>query len=114
MKSSTESLKQGTSLKVKLAILTVFVGCSLNVIFLELLVKSDPGCGNLVTFLSFLFISIEGFVFTSDFGRKAPKVPLKAYTTVSFVQKQLFGSRITLYIFTVLLITISNFFFNRW
>jgi len=97
MKSSTESLKQGTSLKVKLAILTVFVGCSLNVIFLELLVKSDPGCGNLVTFLSFLFISIEGFVFTSDFGRKAPKVPLKAYTTVSFVQKQLFGSRITLY-----------------
>jgi len=82
MKSSSESLKQGTSLKVKLAILTVFVGCSLNVIFLELLVKSDPGCGNLVTFLSFLFISIEGFVFTSDFGRKAPKVPLKAYTTM--------------------------------
>ena len=83
MKSSTESLKQGTSLKVKLAILTVFLGCSLNVIFLELLVKSDPGCGNLVTFLSFLFISIEGFVFTSDFGRKTPKVPLKDYTTVN-------------------------------
>jgi len=82
MKSSTESLKQGTSLKVKLAILTVFLGCSLNVIFLELLVKSDPGCGNLVTFLSFLFISIEGFIFTSDFGRKTPKVPLKAYTTM--------------------------------
>ena len=85
MKSSTESLKQGTSLKVKLAILTVFLGCSLNVIFLELLVKSDPGCGNLVTFLSFLFISIEGFIFTSDFGRKTPQVPLKAYTTVSII-----------------------------
>ena len=99
MKSSSESLKQGTSLKVKLAILTVFVGCSLNVIFLELLVKSDPGCGNLVTFLSFLFISIEGFVFTSDFGRKTPKVPLKAYTTVSLVQKQLFSPRIPLYRF---------------
>ena len=85
MKSPTESLKQGTSFKVKLAILTVFLGCSLNVIFLELLVKSDPGCGNLVTFLSFLFISIEGFVFTSDFGRKASQVPLKEYATVCII-----------------------------
>ena len=80
---STEKSKEGTSLRVKLAILTVFVGCSLNVIFLELLVKSDTGCGNLVTFVSFLFISIEGFIFTSNFGKKYPKVPLKAYTTVS-------------------------------
>ena len=79
----SETPKEGVSLRVKLAILTVFVGCSLNVIFLELLVKSDPGCGNLVTFVSFLFISIEGFIFTSNFGKKAPKVPLKAYTTVS-------------------------------
>ena len=79
----TPKINQGTSLRVKLAILTVFVGCSLNVIFLELLVKSDPGCGNLVTFVSFLFISVEGFIFTSNFGKKAPKVPLKAYTTVS-------------------------------
>ena len=83
MESATQSSKHGTSLRVKLAILTVFLGCSLNVVFLELLVKSDQGCGNLVTFLSFLFISIEGFIFTSDFGRRTPKVPLKAYTTVS-------------------------------
>ena len=87
MKSSIESAKEGTSLRVKIAILTVFLGCSLNVIFLELLVKSDPGCGNLVTFTSFLFISIEGFVFTSEFGKKTPKVPLKAYTTVSYYER---------------------------
>ena len=72
----------GTSLRVPLAILTVFIGCSVNVIFLELLVKADKGCGNLVTFTSFVFISIEGFIFTSDFGRRQPKVPMSAYTKV--------------------------------
>jgi len=82
MESSATQPQEGTSLRVKLAILTVFVGCSLNVIFLELLVKADTGCGNLVTFTSFLFISVEGFIFTSDFGRKTPKVPLRAYSTM--------------------------------
>ena len=89
MESSATQHQEGTSLRVKLAILTVFVGCSLNVIFLELLVKADTGCGNLVTFTSFLFISVEGFIFTSDFGRKTPKVPLRAYSTVSFGFKYL-------------------------
>ena len=46
--------------RVPLAILTVFVGCASNVVFLELLVKNDAGVGNLVTFSSFLFISVEG------------------------------------------------------
>lgn len=82
MESSATQPQEGTSLRVKLAILTVFVGCSLNVIILELLVKADTGCGNLVTFTSFLFISVEGFIFTSDFGRKTPKVPLRAYSKV--------------------------------
>ena len=89
MESSATQPQKGTSLRVKLAILTVFVGCSLNVIFLELLVKADTGCGNLVTFTSFLFISVEGFIFTSDFGRKTPKVPLRAYSTVSHLYKYL-------------------------
>ena len=40
--------------------MTVFVGCASNVVFLELLVKNDAGVGNLVTFSSFLFISVEG------------------------------------------------------
>lgn len=48
-----------------LAIILVFVGCCSNVVFLELLVKEDPGVGNLITFSQFLFIAIEGFIFTS-------------------------------------------------
>jgi len=64
---------------VPLAIVTVFVGCASNVVFLELLVKHDAGVGNLVTFSSFLFISIEGFVRTTRFGTVAPKVPMSAY-----------------------------------
>ena len=67
------------SLRVPLAILTVFVGCASNVVFLELLVKQDPGVGNLVTFSSFLFISIEGFLFTTRMGSVSPKVPMDAY-----------------------------------
>ena len=86
MNSASDSSKKGTSVRVKLAILAVFLACSLNVIFLELLVKTDQGCGNLVTFTSFLFIAIEGFIFTSDFGKKKPEVPLSAYTTVSQVK----------------------------
>ena len=71
-----------TSLKVQLAILTVFIGCASNVVFLELLVKQDPGVGNLVTFSSFLFISIEGFFFTTKMLTVKPKVPMSAYTTL--------------------------------
>lgn len=70
------------SLKVPLAILTVFIGCASNVVFLELLVQYDPGVGNLVTFSSFLFITVEGLIFTSKFGKVSPKVPMSAYTTL--------------------------------
>jgi len=69
----------GGSWRVPLAILTVFVGCASNVVFLELLVKQDPGVGNLVTFSSFLFISIEGFLRTTKCGTVPPKVPMSAY-----------------------------------
>lgn len=65
-----------------LAILTVFVGCASNVVFLELLVKQDPGVGNLVTFSSFLFISLEGFLRTTRCGTLPPKVPMSAYFTL--------------------------------
>ena len=83
MESSATQHQEGTSLRVKLAILTVFVGCSFNVIFLELLVKADTGCGNLVTFTSFLFISVEGFIFTSDFGNECSAKMPKTYNIKS-------------------------------
>ncbi|XP_058460237.1 UDP-xylose and UDP-N-acetylglucosamine transporter [Malaya genurostris] len=62
------------------AIVMVFVGCCSNVVFLELLVKIDPGSGNLITFLQFLFISLEGFLFTSKCGTVKPRIGLKDYT----------------------------------
>lgn len=68
--------------KAPLAIFLVFLGCCSNVIFLELLVIGDPGSGNLITFAQFLFISIEGFLFTSKCGTVKPKIGLKDYTVL--------------------------------
>jgi len=68
--------------RVPLAVVSVFVACAANVVFLELLVKEDPGIGNVVTFSSFLFISAEGFVLTTKIGRVTPQVPMRAYFTL--------------------------------
>ncbi|KAG1957597.1 UDP-xylose and UDP-N-acetylglucosamine transporter [Pimephales promelas] len=57
----------------------VFVGCCSNVVFLELLVRDFPGCGNIVTFAQFAFIALEGFIFETNFGRKKPHIPLSNY-----------------------------------
>ncbi|XP_017793632.1 PREDICTED: UDP-xylose and UDP-N-acetylglucosamine transporter [Habropoda laboriosa] len=62
-----------------IAICCVFLGCCSNVVFLELLVKDDPGSGNLITFAQFLFISIEGFLFTSKCGTVKPSIGIKDY-----------------------------------
>ncbi|KAG8228297.1 hypothetical protein J437_LFUL007015 [Ladona fulva] len=61
------------------AIFFVFLGCCSNVVFLELLVKEDPGSGNIITFSQFLFIAIEGFIFTAKFGTKRPSIGLRDY-----------------------------------
>lgn len=57
----------------------VFVGCCSNLIFLEFLVKANPGSSNLITFSQFLFIAVEGFVNASKFGTKKPVIPIRAY-----------------------------------
>ncbi|XP_077196474.1 nucleotide sugar transporter SLC35B4 isoform X2 [Paroedura picta] len=62
-----------------LALGLVFSGCCSNVVFLELLVREFPGCGNLITFAQFLFIATEGFIFEADFGRKRPAIPIRFY-----------------------------------
>jgi len=67
------------NLKSQLAILMVLIGCCSNVIFLELLVKQDPGCGNLVTFAQFVVIAVEGFIFTTKCLTVKPKVPFKSW-----------------------------------
>ncbi|KAM8862094.1 UDP-xylose and UDP-N-acetylglucosamine transporter [Synchiropus picturatus] len=61
------------------AITLVFVGCCSNVVFLELLVRQFPGCGNIVTFAQFAFIAFEGFIFETNFGRKKPAIPVRNY-----------------------------------
>ncbi|KAK7121907.1 hypothetical protein R3I93_022866 [Phoxinus phoxinus] len=61
------------------ATILVFVGCCSNVVFLELLVRDFPGCGNIVTFAQFAFIALEGFIFETNFGRKKPQIPLSNY-----------------------------------
>ncbi|MCJ8735857.1 hypothetical protein PDJAM_G00252390 [Pangasius djambal] len=61
------------------AVTLVFVGCCSNVVFLEVLVRDFPGCGNIVTFAQFVFIALEGFIFETNFGRKKPAIPIRNY-----------------------------------
>uniref|UniRef100_A0A1L8DEL9 Putative udp-n-acetylglucosamine transporter n=1 Tax=Nyssomyia neivai TaxID=330878 RepID=A0A1L8DEL9_9DIPT len=69
-----------TNWSAAIAIALVFVGCCSNVVFLELLVKYDPGSGNLITFAQFAFIAIEGFIFTHRLGKEPPRIGFKDYT----------------------------------
>ncbi|EZA48485.1 UDP-xylose and UDP-N-acetylglucosamine transporter-like protein [Ooceraea biroi] len=68
-----------SKMRAAIAVFCVFLGCCTNVVFLELLVKDDPGSGNLITFSQFLFISVEGFLFTSKCGTVKPNIGIKDY-----------------------------------
>ncbi|XP_072026024.1 UDP-xylose and UDP-N-acetylglucosamine transporter-like [Amphiura filiformis] len=61
------------------AIGMVFAGCCSNVVFLELLIRQFPGSGNIVTFMQFLFIGLEGFIFAAHFGTKKSVIPIRKY-----------------------------------
>ncbi|XP_016998984.2 UDP-xylose and UDP-N-acetylglucosamine transporter [Drosophila takahashii] len=67
------------STRAVLAIGGVFLGCCSGVVFLELLVKLDPGAGNLITAAQFAFIALEGFIFTSRFGLAQRVISLTDY-----------------------------------
>jgi len=69
----------GWTFRAVIAIFVCLISCCCNVVFLELLVRKDPGIGNLVTFSQFLIISVEGFVFTTKFGTIKPKVPFNSW-----------------------------------
>lgn len=43
------------------------------------LFRADPGSGNLITFLQFVFIALHGFIFTAKFGTVKPKIGLRDY-----------------------------------
>ncbi|CAG9817010.1 unnamed protein product [Phaedon cochleariae] len=68
--------------KAAQAIVLTLVGCMLNNVFLEYIIKLDPGSGHLITFCQFLFIALHGFIFTSKFGTVKPKITLRDYMTL--------------------------------
>jgi solute carrier family 35 (UDP-xylose/UDP-N-acetylglucosamine transporter), member B4 len=41
--------------------------------------RADPGSGNLITFLQFLFIAVRGFIFTAKCGTVKPRIGLFDY-----------------------------------
>lgn len=42
----------------------------------------DPGSGNLITFGQFVFIAVEGLIFTSKFGTQPLRIPFLSYLTL--------------------------------
>lgn len=49
------------------------------------LFREDPGCGNLITFSQFVFIALDGFLFTTKLGTVKSKIKMKDYMVlVSF------------------------------
>ena len=81
-------------MRVALAVIFAFLGCGINQVVLELLVKDNPHGGNLVTFCQFFFIAIEGIIFTSKFGKEPRKISIKAYfiMTVMFFVVSIFNN----------------------
>lgn len=57
----------------------VFVGCCSSAFIMEILMTKMPECATFITFLQFLFITVQGFVVTTKLGKIAPKIPLKSY-----------------------------------
>ncbi|VDN54571.1 unnamed protein product [Dracunculus medinensis] len=62
------------------------IGCIGCMYFVESIAKNQPESMNLMTFATFLFISLEGLVFTSKFFTVPNKIPLKGYmpTIITF------------------------------
>ncbi|XP_013144602.1 PREDICTED: UDP-xylose and UDP-N-acetylglucosamine transporter-like [Papilio polytes] len=56
----------------------VFLSCCVNSFLMEILMAKAPECANFVTFLQFLFISIQGFLFRT-FNVFNPNIPFKSY-----------------------------------
>ncbi|XP_022667396.1 UDP-xylose and UDP-N-acetylglucosamine transporter-like isoform X2 [Varroa destructor] len=56
-----------------------FGACCSNVVFLEQLVRLEPGCTTLVTFAQFAFIAVEKFFSETRCFRKKRAVPLSRY-----------------------------------
>lgn len=45
-------------------------------------IRNDPGCGILITFCQFVFIAIEGYIFTSRWGTVKPVIGWADYAVI--------------------------------
>ncbi|KAJ0180937.1 hypothetical protein K1T71_003022 [Dendrolimus kikuchii] len=63
----------------KKTMFNVFIGCCSSAFLMEILMARTPNSANLITFLQFFFIAVQGFVVTSKFGKIGPKIPLTQY-----------------------------------
>ncbi|KAK9351989.1 UAA transporter [Lipomyces doorenjongii] len=70
----------------------IFGGCCSNVFTLETIVKEDPRAGNLITFVQFLFVAVEGYCHFFTFSR--PPIflakPLVPFTRYAFIVTMFF------------------------
>eukprot|EP00731_Ephydatia_muelleri_P002295 Em0001g2295a len=66
-------------LAVPVVIFVVLVSCCCNVVFLELMIKQDPGAGTTITFVQFLFVVFLVGLAEEGRLRSAPKIPLRKY-----------------------------------
>ncbi|KAI6229290.1 hypothetical protein M3Y95_00515400 [Aphelenchoides besseyi] len=64
------------------AVVGTLTGCMSCMVVVESLAKRQPSAMNLMTFANFLFIAIEGLVFTSKFFTVRNKIPIRAYMPV--------------------------------
>ncbi|KRY83446.1 UDP-xylose and UDP-N-acetylglucosamine transporter [Trichinella pseudospiralis] len=60
----------------------VLVSCCGCMVVVEKLARHDPECMNLMTFSTFLFVTMEGLVSNPQFIMHKPKIPLKAYVKI--------------------------------
>ncbi len=74
--------------RVLTCVFEILVGCGINVVFLELITKRDPGAGGLVTLAQFVFVALMGLgdAFEMNGWRirlRARKVPLWTHVAVT-------------------------------
>ncbi|XP_003375703.1 UDP-N-acetylglucosamine transporter slc35b4 [Trichinella spiralis] len=60
----------------------VLVSCCGCMVVVEKLARRDPECMNLMTFSTFLFVTMEGLVSNPQFIIQKPQIPLKAYVKI--------------------------------
>ncbi|CAG9783273.1 unnamed protein product [Diatraea saccharalis] len=70
-------------MRLSKTIVKVFGSCCLSTFTMEILMFKTPNSANLITFLQFFFISLQGFIFTTKCGSITPKIPLKQYAILT-------------------------------